>query len=271
MKINWFPGHMKKALREISSQLKNVDVVLYVLDSRAPLSSINPSLNRLIQGKSILYVFNKYDLSDKARVKEIALNFKKENSDFVYINSTSSGSSKIIKSKILNLSKTKLEKAKQKGLKAVVRVIVIGIPNSGKSTLVNNLCGKAKATVGNKPGVTKMVKWLNIGDNIEVCDTPGTLYPNLENQLVAKKLLFIGSIKDEIIVDKVELAQEFITLLQTKYYNNLTSRYGEDLTLEAIAKKRGYILTKEEYDLERTAQAILDDFRKGKLGEITLD
>lgn len=271
MKINWFPGHMKKALREIEGQLKNVDVILYVLDSRAPLSSINPSLNKLTKDKAILYIFNKYDLSDKGRVSQLAKDFKTQNSDYVFMNSTSSGASKVIKSKILSLSKEKLDKAKAKGVRAIIRAIVIGVPNSGKSTLVNNLCGKAKAVVGNRPGVTKTTKWLSIGDNIEVCDTPGTLYPNLENQDTAKKLYFIGSIKDEIISDVALLTQDFIDMTKEKYYQNLVSRYGEDLTIEAIAKKRGYLLSKDEYDLERTSSAVLDDFRKGRLGGITLD
>ena len=271
MKINWFPGHMKKALREIEGQLKNVDVILYVLDSRAPLSSINPSLNKLTKDKASLYIFNKYDLSDKERVSRLAKDFKTQNSDYVFMNSTSSGASKVIKSKILSLSKEKLDKAKAKGVRAIIRAIVIGVPNSGKSTLVNNLCGKAKAVVGNRPGVTKTTKWLSIGDNIEVCDTPGTLYPNLENQDTAKKLYFIGSIKDEIISDVTLLAQDFIDMTKEKYYQNLVSRYGEDLTIETIAKKRGYLLSKDEYDLERASSAVLDDFRKGRLGGITLD
>lgn len=271
MKINWFPGHMTKALKEIKKTLINIDVVLYVLDARAPISSINPSLNKLSQNKPVLYVFNKMDMADETRVRELAKNYKSENSDYVCLNSTMSGSSKVIRQKINNLAKAKIEKFKAKGIKTVVRAIVIGVPNSGKSTLTNNLCGKAKAITGNRPGVTKTTQWLNISDNIELCDTPGTLYPNLENQDIAKKLLFIGSIKDEIIVEITELAQEFIYMMNEKYPNVLNKRYGDDLTLEAIAKKRGYLHSKDEYDLERTASAILDDFRKGRLGKVTLD
>ncbi len=271
MKINWFPGHMTKALKEIKSLVNNVDVILYVLDSRAPISSINPSLNKLSQNKPILYIFNKLDLSDENRVKNLAKSYKSQSTDYVLLNSTMSGAGKLIKQKIQNLAKEKIEKMKSKGIRAVIRTIVIGIPNSGKSTLVNNLCGKAKTLTGNRPGVTKTTQWVSIGDNIEICDTPGTLYPNLENQNIAKKLLFIGSIKDEIIVDKIELAEEFIKSASERYLENLKSRYGDDLTLTAIAKKRGYILSKDEYDLDRTAQAILDDFRKGRIGKITLD
>lgn len=271
MKINWFPGHMTKALKEIKKNLENVDVVIYVLDSRAPISSINPSLNKLSQNKPILYVFNKLDVADEEKVKEIAKSYKSQNSDYVLLDSTKSNSSKIIRQKINNLAMAKIEKYKAKGIKAVVRAIVVGVPNSGKSTLTNNLCGKAKTITGNRPGVTKTTQWLNIGDNIELCDTPGTLYPNLENQEIAKKLLFIGSIKDEIIIDNTELAQELLNMIKEKYPELLEKRYGADLALEDIAAKRGYKLSKDEYDIERTANAIIDDFRKGRIGRITLD
>ena len=271
MKINWFPGHMKKALREISSELARTDIVIYVLDSRAPISSINPSLNRLVGNKPILYVFNKMDLADSERVKFLAKDYKSPNSDYVCLNSTMSGASKVIKGKILQLTKEKIEKGLSKGIKMIIRAIVIGVPNSGKSTLVNNLCGKAKTVTGNRPGVTKTTQWLSIGDNIELCDTPGTLYPNLENQEVAKKLLFIGSIKDEVVVDIVELAEDFLKMASKHYKDLLIKRFGGELSLDAIAKKRGYILSKDELDIERTAQAVLDDFRKGRIGKITLD
>lgn len=270
-KINWFPGHMTKALKEIKRLLINIDVVCYVLDSRAPISCINPSLNKLTQNKPVLYVFNKTDLADEKRVKIIAQNYKSENSDYYLLNSTMSGSSKMIRQKINNLAKNKIDKFSSKGIKTVVRAIVIGVPNSGKSTLVNNLCGKAKAITGNRPGVTKQAQWLRIGDNIELCDTPGTLYPNLQDQEVAKKLLFIGSIKDEIIIDNEILAQELLKMIEEKYPGLAQKRFGEDLSLEAISKRRGYLISKDEYDLERTATAIIDDFRKGRIGKITLD
>ncbi len=271
MKINWFPGHMTKALKDIQHKLASVDVVIYVLDARAPISSINPSLNKLSQNKPVLYVFNKTDIADKERVKSLASPYKTENSDYVLQDSTMSGSGKIIKQKILSLAHEKIEKFKNKGIKAVVRAIVIGVPNSGKSTLVNNLCGKAKTVTGNRPGVTKSSQWVSIGDNIELCDTPGTLYPNLADQDVAKKLLFIGSIKDEIIVDIVELAEELLKMTRERYQDLLTARFGQDLSLEKIAQKRGYRLSKDELDLERTARSILDDFRKTRIGKITLD
>ena len=270
-KINWFPGHMKKTIGEIREKLKIVDVVIYVLDSRAPISSINPSLSRLSEGKPILYIFNKVDLADEARVRELSKGYKSENSDYCIMNSTLSGASKIIKQKILSLTKSKLDRMKNKGLKAIIRSIVVGVPNSGKSTLVNNLCGKAKAVTGNRAGVTKQTQWVSIGDNIELCDTPGTLYPNLENQNVAKKLFFIGSIKDEVVADINTLAVELIALISEKYNTLLQKRFGEDLTLEGIAKERSFIVSGGELDIERAANAIIDDFRKCRIGKITLD
>ncbi len=270
MKINWFPGHMKKALAEINKQLSKVDVVIYVLDSRAPLSSINPSLNNLIRGKSVLYVFNKIDLADETRIAEIAPKFKGEGYDYITLNSTMSGAGAKIKQKLTILSKPKIEKYKAKGVNITIRAMVVGVPNSGKSTLVNNLCGKAKAITGDKAGVTKSNLWLNIGGNIELCDTPGTLYPNLADQKVAKHLAFVGSIKDEV-VDETELGEELLKTLLQNYRQAVASRYGDVESLEDIAVKRGFKLSGGVNDVDRAASALIDDFRKGRIGKITLD
>ncbi len=270
MKINWFPGHMKKALSEISKQLSKVDVVIYVLDSRVPLSSINPSLNNLIKGKSVLYVFNKIDLADENRIAEIAPRFKDEGYDYITLNSTMSGAGTKIKQKLISLSKGKIEKYKAKGVNITIRAMVVGVPNSGKSTLVNNLCGKAKAITGDKAGVTKSNLWLNIGGNIELCDTPGTLYPNLADQKVASRLAFVGSIKDEV-VDETQLAEELLKMLLQSHKQALVARYGEVESLEDIAVKRGFKLSGGVNDIDRASSALIDDFRKGRIGKLTLD
>lgn len=270
MKINWFPGHMKKALDEMREELSKVDVVVYVLDARAPLSSINPSLNKLIASKKVLYVFNKIDLADEKRISEIASHFKGENCDYVILNSTLSGAGGKIRNKINMLAKDKISKYAQKGVKTTVRAMVVGVPNSGKSTLVNNLCGKAKAVTGNRAGVTKSTQWLNIGDNVELCDTPGTLYPNLADQTTAKRLAYVGSIKEEV-VDTTELGSELLSTLKETYPVEFSSRYKGCESLEDVAKLRGFMLSGGSYDEDRAALALIDDFRKGRIGRITLD
>ena len=270
VKINWFPGHMKKTLDELKKDLEKADAIIYVLDARAPKSCINPELDKLTQNKPILFVLNKIDLSDVERLEKVVSNFKGEGKDFVYLNATESGATNIICNKIKSLCKQKVKKFEEKGIKPVLRVLVVGVPNCGKSTLVNNLCKKAKAVTGDRPGVTKNKQWFSIGNNIEVCDTPGTLYPNLANQEVAKTLAFIGSIKDEI-VDEVDLAREFLIRLKKLYPNVLETRYKNASNLEEIAKVRAFLATGGDLDLERTAKAVLTDFRSGKLGSLLIE
>lgn len=270
MKINWFPGHMNKALKDIAEQLKKVDVVTYILDSRIPISSLNPSLNELTENKPVLYVFNKIDLADESKIKVLLPKFRNEDSDYLLFNSTISGKSDLIINKIKKLAYKKIEKYKQKGVKPTIRTMVVGIPNCGKSTLVNNLCKKAKAITGDKAGVTKHGLWLPIGDCIEVYDTPGTLYPNIADQEIAKKLAYVGSVRDEIL-DFNELSKELIELLNKLYPEIIRNRYNGAMTLEDIALSRKYVKNGGEIDIERTARTIIEDFRKGRLGKLTLD
>jgi len=270
VKINWFPGHMNKALKDIAEQLKKVDVVTYILDARIPLSSMNPSLSALTQNKPILYVFNKIDLADESKISALLPRFKTENSDYIIFNSTVSGKSSLVTNKLKALASNKIEKYQTKGVKATIRTMVVGIPNCGKSTLVNNLCKKAKAITGDKAGVTKHGLWLPIGDCIEVYDTPGTLYPNISDQEVAKKLAYVGSVRDEIL-DFGELSFELIKLLDKLYPNVIADRYNGAKTLEEIALERKYVIAGGEVDYDRTARMVVEDFRKGRLGKLTLD
>lgn len=270
MKINWFPGHMNKALKDISEQLKKVDVVTYVLDARIPLSSINPSLSKLTENKPTLYVLNKIDMADEQKIKELLPQFRTQDSDYLLFNSTLSGKSSVLTDKLKKLASKKIEKYKAKGVKATIRTMVVGIPNCGKSTLVNNLSKKAKAVTGNKAGVTKRGLWLPIGDGIEVYDTPGTLYPNIADQEVAKKLAYVGSVRDEIL-EFVDLSQEFLNLMSKTYPNVIEERYKGAKTPEEVAVLRKYLTNGSEIDIERAARSIIDDFRKGRLGKITLD
>jgi len=270
MKINWFPGHMKKALDLMNEELKKVDIIIYVLDSRAPKSCINPSFNSIISAKPVLYVFNKFDLCEESKVRAYANRFKSERSDYIFLNSTQSGAKNAIVNKINVLCKEKFGKFEKNGIKTMLRAMVIGVPNSGKSTLVNNLCQKAKAVTGNKAGVTKGKQWFKISETVEICDTPGTLYPNLENQETAKSLAFIGSIKEEILLES-EVAEELIKRLLKLYPAEFEARYKKAKTLEEIGNLRGYFLGKGEVDIDRTAKAVLQDFKAGRLGKMTIE
>ncbi len=270
MKINWFPGHMKKALEEMREELKKADIILYVLDSRAPKSCLNPELEKLSEGKPVLYVLNKIDLTDFSRLEDMKDDFKSANTDYIEMNSKQTGFGTVVCSKIKSLCREKIKKYHDKGVNITIRAMVVGVPNCGKSTLVNNLCKKAKAVTGDRPGVTKGKQWFRIGSGVEVCDTPGTLYPDLKDQEKAKSLAFIGSIRDEIL-DEVEVADEFIKRLEKLYPGTLEERYKQAKTLKDICKVRAFLLSDGELDLSRGAKTIITDFRKGRLGKIMIE
>ncbi|MCI6572960.1 MAG: ribosome biogenesis GTPase YlqF [Firmicutes bacterium] len=275
-KINWFPGHMQKALRMMEAEAKNVDALIYVLDSRAPFACLNPEFVRIIGSKPILYVLNKIDLADEKKIKEIKTKLPGENKLVIELNSTASGAIGLVTSSLNALCKATIEKYKNKGVNYFVRAMVLGVPNCGKSTLVNNLCGSKKAITGNKPGVTKGKQWVKLSNNIEILDTPGTLWPNLIDEGEAKKLAFIGSIKDDV-VEVEQLSLFLLEALLKTYPKELEERFSvqvENKTpleiMEEIAERRKYVVRGGEIDYERTAKAILDDFRKGRIGKITL-
>lgn len=275
-KINWFPGHMQKALRMMEAEAKNVDALIYVLDSRAPFACLNPEFVRIIGSKPILYVLNKIDLADEKKIKEIKTKLPGENKLVIELNSTASGAIGLVTSSLNALCKATIEKYKNKGVNYFVRAMVLGVPNCGKSTLVNNLCGSKKAITGNKPGVTKGKQWVKLSNNIEILDTPGTLWPNLIDEGEAKKLAFIGSIKDDV-VEVEQLSLFLLEALLKTYPKELEERFSVQVEnkipleiMEEIAERRKYVVRGGEIDYERTAKAILDDFRKGRIGKITL-
>ena len=275
-KINWFPGHMQKALRMMEAEAKNVDALIYVLDSRAPFACLNPEFVRIIGSKPILYVLNKIDLADEKKIKEIKTKLPGENKLTIELNSTASGAIGLVTSSLNALCKTIIEKYKNKGVNYFVRAMVLGVPNCGKSTLVNNLCGTKKAITGNKPGVTKGKQWVKLSNNIEILDTPGTLWPNLIDEGEARKLAFIGSIKDDV-VEVEQLSLFLLEALLKTYPKELEERFSVQVKnktpleiMEEIAERRKYVVRGGEIDYERTAKAILDDFRKGRIGKITL-
>ena len=275
-KIHWFPGHMAKALRAMADEVKNIDMVIYMLDARAPLSSVNPEFVAIIGNKPILYVLNKVDLIEENQAKFFYSQFKKQNTEVIALNSTESGAIKKIEPIMVGLCQEKIKKFSQKGFKTNLRAMVIGIPNSGKSTLINNLCGVKKAITGNKAGVTRGKQWLALKNGFEILDTPGTLWPKLDNEKMAEKLAYIGSVKNEV-VDMGELAVSFLNFCKDKYFIHLQEKYGVKNTMTAlemidhIAQVKHYVLKGAEPDYDRTCFAIIDDFRKGKLGKICLD
>lgn len=276
MLIQWFPGHMTKAIRMMEENIKIVDSIIYVLDSRCPLASFNPSLNKLVGNKPVLYVLNKADLVEKEALNKWVARFKEEKKAVICTNSASGNCGRVVDALRL-LNKDLIERYAEKGAIRSVRAMVVGIPNSGKSTLVNSLCGSKRAVTGDRPGVTRGKQWVTLGKGVELLDTPGTLWPSFENQTHALHLAFVGSINEDVL-NTNDLAIELIKFYKQNYPKILSERYKiENLpicdyeTLELFAKKRGYVMKGGISDIDRMSKALLDDFRKQKLGKIILE
>lgn len=277
MKINWFPGHMKKNLDTMKENIKKIDVVLYVLDARAPFSCLNPKIDEIVEHRTILYVINKIDLIEKSDADKIVSCFKKQNKNVIVLQATASSNRNILLSKLKELVSEKYENRKGKGIEPVFKVMVIGTPNTGKSTIINTLYGQKKAITGDRAGVTKANQWVKISDNFVLLDTPGTLWPKLENEKIATNLAFIGSIKTEVI-DQEELGYELAKYLIDNHKNKLSARYGISnyeqeyiVIYDEILKKMGCLIRGGEVDYNRGATKLLDDFRSGRIGKICLD
>lgn len=272
--INWYPGHMKKTRELIAENLKMVDIVIEVIDARIPVSSRNPIIDELVKNKRRLIILNKSDLSDPKANEAWAETFKKQGNLVLTMNCmTGIGVGQLYKL----LSRLQDEKNEGQLRKKSLRMMIVGVPNVGKSSLINRMTGKKSAKTGDRPGVTKGKQWLGLENGMQLLDTPGILWPKFEDPQVGLNLAFCGSIKDEIL-DTASLALELIKVLQRDYPQLLRERYKMDeldedalVNMEAIAAKRGFILSGKRVDYERCARTVLDEFRGGKIGNITLE
>jgi len=277
MNIQWYPGHMTKAKRQMQEDLKLIDLIIELVDARVPLSSRNPDIDQLGQNKSRLILLNKADLADERQNEAWKEYFQSKGFYVVKVDSRNGAGMKTIQNVIQEACKEKIERDRRRGIKnRPIRAMVAGIPNVGKSTFINTFAGKACAKTGNKPGVTKGKQWIRLNKNVELLDIPGILWPKFEDQLVGIRLACVGSIKDDIL-NIEELALWLLEKLKKDYPGFLEKRYGISEegtpleTLEAIAKARGCLKRGEELDYVKASGLIFDDFRGGKIGRITLE
>ncbi|MGN0405403.1 MAG: ribosome biogenesis GTPase YlqF [Bariatricus sp.] len=277
MNFQWYPGHMTKARRMMQENIKLIDLVIELVDARIPMSSRNPDIDELGRGRARLILLNKSDLADDRCTDEWIAYFKQKGYSVVKVNSRKGGGMKSIQNVIQEACREKIERDRKRGiLNRPVRAMVVGIPNVGKSTFINSLAGKACAKTGNKPGVTKGKQWIRLNKNVELLDTPGILWPKFEDQKVGLKLALIGSIKDEIM-NIEELAAELCGFMKDAYPGRLAEKYSIDEVsdnyqmLERIAESRHCLVRGNELDTNKAASLLLDDFRNGKIGPITLE
>ena len=277
MNVQWYPGHMTKAKRQMQEDLKLIDLIIELVDARVPLSSRNPDIDQLGQNKSRLILLNKADLADERQNEAWKEYFQKRGFHVVKVDSRNGSGMKTIQNVIQEACKEKIERDRRRGIKnRPIRAMVAGIPNVGKSTFINTFAGKACAKTGNRPGVTKGKQWIRLNKNVELLDTPGILWPKFEDQKVGLRLALIGSIRDEIL-NTDELAVELIRFLKTQYPGILTERYEVEETqketelLCGIAENRKCITKGGELDYSKAAALLIDEFRSGKLGKVTLE
>ncbi len=277
MNYQWYPGHMTKAKRMMQENIKLIDLVIELVDARIPLSSRNPDIDQLAGNKSRIVLLNKSDLADPHFNKQWTAYFQGKGAHVLEINSKSGAGVKSIQGLVQEACKEKIERDRKRGIvNRPVRAMVVGIPNVGKSTFINSFAGKACAKTGNKPGVTKGKQWIKLNKGLELLDTPGILWPKFEDQEVGRHLAFIGSMNDEIIIME-ELACDLIQELSLMYPQALKERYDlEELgqpidVLRGIAENRKCYAKGEELDLLKASNLLVDDFRSGKLGRVTME
>ncbi len=277
MDYQWYPGHMTKAKRMMQEDIKLIDLIIELVDARIPVSSRNPDIDELGKNKARVILLNKADLADDAANREWNDFFAEKGYLTVLLDARSKAGMGTLTNVIREACREKIERDRRRGIiNRPVRAMVAGIPNVGKSTFINTFAGKACAKTGNRPGVTKGKQWIRLNKNVELLDTPGILWPKFEDQTVGLRLAMVGSIRDEIL-NVQELALELIRFLKEAYPGALDARYGcgeqpqDAAVLAEIAKSRGCLLKGQELDYEKASGILLDDFRSGKLGRITLE
>ena len=277
MNIQWYPGHMTKAVRQMQEDLKLIDLIIELVDARVPMSSRNPDIDRLGQNKARLVLLNKSDLADERCNQLWQDYFQQKGLHVVKINARSGAGLKSIQGVVQEACREKIERDRRRGiLNRPIRAMVVGIPNVGKSTFINSYAGKACTKTGNKPGVTKGKQWIRLNKNLELLDTPGILWPKFEDQQVGIKLSLIGSIKDDIL-NLDELSLELLRRLHRDYPGVLEQRFGIQESdkplemLEAVSRVRNCLLKGQELDYSKAARLLLEEFRNGKIGRITLE
>lgn len=281
--LHWYPGHMTKAIRQMREDIKLIDVVIELVDARIPISSRNPDIDELAKNKSRVILLNKADMADDRITDEWIRYFEEKGFLAMKLNSKTGNGIKMVKNKISEAAKEKMERDRKRGiLNRPVRAIVVGIPNVGKSTFINSFAGRAVTKTGNKPGVTKGKQWIRLNKAVELLDTPGILWPKFEDRKTAEHLAFIGSMRDEII-EKRELSLKLIEELEKDYRGILSNYYqferevGEDegdktvKILTLIAEKRAFLKKGGEVDLDKAAYSLIDDFKNGRLGRMSLE
>lgn len=274
--INWYPGHMARTKRLLQDQIKKIDLIIEICDARLPLASRNPELIRMIGFKRHLLFLNKSDLSDPA-LNSLWLRYYHEKGLVAYLTDAARMRGKETISFINKATKEIVDKSLEKGVRKTVRAMIVGIPNVGKSTFINHLYGRSVAQIGDRPGVTKSNQWVKITPYLELLDTPGLLWPRLDDQISARRLCYIGSVKDDILdlIDlTIHLLEDLCVLapekVKDRYHIDDTSLKGTEL-LDAVCKGRGWLLKGAQYDYDRCCSIVLDEFRAGKLGRITLE
>ena len=275
MQINWYPGHMAKAKRLLQDQLSRVDAVIEICDARLPESSRNPVLNAMLRGKARVLMMNKADLANPAMTRKWQAYYQAHGVQCAAI--TAGRSAREGFKAIENLTRDKVARGEARGVRRTVRVMVVGVPNVGKSTIINQLHGGAIAQVGNRPGVTRANQWVRVGEYLEVLDPPGLLWTKLDDPVAARRLAYISAIRDEV-VDTFALSCALLEDMTALAPEALTARYkitdmslrGQAL-LEAVCRGRGFLLRGGELDIERASAVVLDEFRDGKLGRLTLE